>query len=140
MPYLDTSVLVAALTAEVETARVQSWLARQEVGTLVISAWVATEFSAALSIKARMGHLGTGHRTAALAAFSRLSAESFVLLPVPESAFREASQFADRSELGLRAGDALHLAILAEAGLALATLDRKLAQTGAALGIPIAHL
>ena len=112
----------------------QAWIAAQAADELVISTWVVTEFSAALSIKVRTGYLNPIHRAAAATAFSRLAMESFRTLPVPERAFRTAARFADRSDLGLRAGDALHLAITADEGLVLATLDRRLAGAGAAVG------
>ena len=136
MPYLDTSVLVAALTAEANTTRMQEWLAAQIADDLAISAWVATEFSAALSIKVRTGAIDRARRSVALAAFARLSSASFRMLPVTEATFRSAARFADQARLGLRAGDALHLAIVMDEGLVLATLDKRLADAGAALGVP----
>lgn len=135
MPYLDTSILVAALTAEAETARMQNWIASQDPDDFVISPSVITEFSAALSIKARTGQLSPAHHGLVLAAFSRLVSDSFLTLPLAEGAFRAAARLADRAETGLRAGDALHLAIAAEEGLVLATLDRRLAEAGAILGL-----
>lgn len=135
MPYIDTSILVTALTAEAETTRMQVWIAAQDPDEVIISPWVITEFSAALSIKVRMGHLdGVGHAIV-LAAFRRLVAESFVMVAITDEAFHAAAAFADRAETGLRAGDALHLAIAASNDLVLATLDRKLAEAGRAFGI-----
>ena len=135
MLYLDTSILVAALTHETETARMQAWLADQEPGGLTISAWVSTEFSAALSIKVRMGHLDPEQRAAVLALFQSVAAASLKTVPISDHAFRTAARFADQIGLGLRAGDALHLAIAADAGVPLATLDRKLAEAGRSLGL-----
>jgi uncharacterized protein len=133
--YVDTSVLIAALTREAETARMQKWLAGQAAGALPISAWVATEFSAALSIKLRTGDIDAAHRANALAAFAVLCDESLVVLEVSASNFRAAALFADQAPLGLRAGDALHLAICAEHGVQLCTIDRRLAAAGAPLGV-----
>ncbi|MGC5749904.1 type II toxin-antitoxin system VapC family toxin [Gluconobacter sp. NFX36] len=107
--YIDTSVLVAALTNEAETDRMQSWLSSQDPDELFISDWVATEFSSALSIKLRSGQINVADRANALALFTRLSAESFQILPITTQQFRAAARFSDQYALGLRAGDALHL-------------------------------
>jgi hypothetical protein len=138
--YVDTSVLVAALTSERETARMQNWLAEQTEGDLVVSEWVATEFSAALSIKLRRGQIEAAHRADALAMFARLRAENFGTLPVTALEFRTASTYADQHALGLRAGDALHLAICAGHGARLCTLDRRLSEAGPSLGVKTALL
>ncbi len=135
--YLDTSVLVAALTRETDSIRIQTWLAEQAPGDLVISDWVATEFSSALSIKLRTGQIDTDHRADALAMFTQLSGESFTILPVSGVQFRTAARFADQVKLGLHAGDALHLAICADFGATLCTLDKPLGKAGPALGVKI---
>jgi uncharacterized protein len=135
MLYLDTSVMVSALTNETDTAAVQTWLSEQDVQDLTISDWVVTEFSSALSIKLRTGQLGPEHRASALAAFTRLGSETLRILPVDRASFRTAARFADQDALGLRAGDSLHLAICADQGATLCTLDRRLGEAAPLVGV-----
>jgi uncharacterized protein len=135
MLYLDTSLLIAALTNEAKTTAMQTWLAGQDPIELAISDWVTGEFSAALSIKLRTSQIASPQRANALAAFAQLTTDSLVVWPVSGSQFRTAAKFADQHALGLRAGDALHLAISADHGATLCTLDRQLAEAGDALGV-----
>ncbi|WP_198174289.1 type II toxin-antitoxin system VapC family toxin [Mesorhizobium xinjiangense] len=134
MLYVDTSVLVASFTNEIATARVQRWFAEQASEQLAISDWVVTEFSSALSIKMRTRHIGENDRAQILAAFTQIVADSFVTVPVTPIDFRTAARFADRHDLSLRAGDALHLAAASGRGATLCTLDQRLAHAGVALG------
>jgi uncharacterized protein len=135
MLYLDTPLLVAAFTNEAETERIQHWLGRQPEDNLAISDWVATEFTSALSIKLRTGQIDANDRAEVLAKFARLSADSLTVVPVSRLQFRTAARFADQHTLGLRAGDALHLAVCADHGATLCTLDRRLNDAGSLLGI-----
>ncbi len=128
-------MLVAGLTAEVATGRVQNWLAAREPGSLAISDWVRLEFSSALAIKLRTGQLDAPRRADALATLTRLVLESFILLPVASEHCRVAAKFVDQHALGLRSGDALHLAICAAHGASLCTLDRRLGEAGPAVGV-----
>jgi hypothetical protein len=94
-----------------------------------------TEFSAALSIKLRTGQIEISHRADALAMFARLVGESFIVFPVFAAYFRAAARFADQHTLALRSGDALHLAVAAEHGAMLRTLDQRLAEAGPMVGV-----
>ncbi|GMV01822.1 MAG: hypothetical protein AMXMBFR52_14780 [Burkholderiales bacterium] len=135
MHYLDTSLLVAALTSEAMTRVAQRWLASQPAGSIAISDWVVTEFSAALSIKLREKQIGAADRAEVLAAFARLADESLEVWPVTRADYRTAARFADLHASGLRAGDALHLAVSAERGAPICTLDRAMITAARSLGV-----
>ena len=89
-----------------------------------------------MAMKLRTGQITLEQRAAALATFSKLVAESLTVLPVTGGHFRAAARFVDQHTLGLRAGDALHLAVASEHGATVCTLDRRLADAGPMLAIP----
>ena len=134
MFYADTSVLVAVFTQEAASNRATAWLRRSESEGVVISEWVATEFAAALSAKIRTKHIDDAYRANALNLFAQTARESMQVAAVTEAHFKRAAEFAYDYTLGLRAGDALHLAIASDHKAVLCTLDKRLAGAGKALG------
>lgn len=135
--YLDTSVLVAMLVSEAHSPRVLAWLDATAPGARLISDWCHTEVSSALSLKVRTGQLSLELRAAAASAWNALHAANFPTLMVLPEHFETAARFAARHDLGLRAGDALHIAIAQHAGHTLATLDQRMADAALQLGIPV---
>ncbi len=134
--YLDTSLVVSALGNEDFTTSSQQWLAAQEPGELFISEWVITEFSSAQALKLRTGQIQPQHRAECMAVFAQLIEKNLTVLPVSSSEFRTAARFVDQHHTGLRAGDALHLAICAQHGMRIVTLDNTLAEAATTIGVP----
>ena len=137
--YLDTSVIVSLITGEASAVRIRQWLRSRGNQELWISHWVTSEVSSALSLKLRTGQITQADRSAALRAYGIMVAESLVTLDVPSAAFSNAARLADHHLLGLRAGDALHLAIALQHGAELVTLDQRLSRAAPSLG-GVVHL
>ena len=128
-------MLVSALTNEGATGRIQAWLSMQDPAALLISEWVVTEFSSALSIKLRTGQFLAGDRAKAAGLFARLKAESLTVVPITREHFLAAALLVDQYDIGLRAGDALHVAIAAALGATICTLDKRLSDAAVAVGV-----
>lgn len=135
MLYLDTSLIVAVASFERESEKVERWLERQPEESFATSDWCVTEFSAALSIKLRRKVMTSDQRDAALAYFDTRLLTAFERLDVLPRDFRTAASLADRFAIGLRGGDALHLAVATRVNATLCTLDKGQAAAGAALDI-----
>jgi uncharacterized protein len=133
--YLDTSVLVSALTHEAASERVRTWIAALDPEDILVSEWSVTEFNSALSIKQKQGGLTADLQARIQTKFNELTADSFEVLPVHSRHFRQAALFCRQSDLGLRAGDAVHIAVAAEAGSSFATLDRRMLRASQILGL-----
>jgi uncharacterized protein len=137
--YLDTSVIVALLATEPASERLQSWLSAREAEGLATSRWTETEVASALSLKVRTGEFTLAQRAEAAAGW-RTWREGLLLLNVEAAAFEAAAAFASRPDLGLRAGDALHLAVAAATGCMLVTLDDRMAKAAPEVGVPVAEV
>ncbi|KKB12769.1 hypothetical protein VE25_05325 [Devosia geojensis] len=140
MIYLDTSVLIAAHTIEPESDRALTWLAANSHEVLAISPWNLTEFASGLSRKVRTGKLLSEERDRTATAFAAFRHRTLEMLPLHPEHFESAAQMASIADTGLRASDALHLAIAAEAGCTLATFDKVFERAAHRFGVPIAKI
>ena len=135
MLYVDTSVIVALLTVEPKTPDVMTWYASLP-DTPICADWLLTEFSSAVSIKLRTGQLSETHAKRVRKEFDLLAAGGLRLAPVSRTAFSQAAEMVKQHQYGLRAGDALHLAVALELGAShMATLDETLAKNAKRKGM-----
>lgn len=140
MHYVDTSAIVAALTGEPQSERIWNWLSSQTEGDVAISPWVVSELSSALAMKIRSGVITVEQRAQIFSNWHQLLEDGLLTLPISTAHFETAARFADRHELRLRAADALHLAVAADAGCTLVTLDETMAAAAPHVGVPVETL
>jgi len=135
--YLDTSLLVSALTKEPSTEASLDWIAAHRHHGFTTSRWAVTEFSSALAMKVRSRALEDRHRKVVLRAFGVLMT-SFDLVAIQTADFDAAARLMDSGNVAVRSGDALHLATAIRLGLPLRTLDRRFVSGALATGHDIA--
>lgn len=137
MVYLDTSVVVAMITSEKTAADIMAWY-RSLTEAPVSSDWLITEFASALCIKVQTGQMTKALAERAHAVFEYFSHDGVRLLGLSRGLYQTAAQLIRTDPVGLRAGDALHLALALEVGATeLATLDRRQAQSAAHHGLAL---
>jgi predicted nucleic acid-binding protein len=138
MLYFDTSFLVPLILDEPTSNRIERFMSRQSAEDLAISHWTRVEFSSLLAREVRMGGLKRRAASDADAQFEELMAESFVVLSPTARDFDLAKEYLQRYRTGLRAGDALHLAIASNnRATAIYSLDRTLQSAGRKLRLPV---
>lgn len=136
MLYVDSAVLVSLHCEERTTAGVRRWITRQR-GPWRVSEWVLTECVSAFGLKVRCGELSADAANLAIDAIEHLISESFEIIPITSSHHRRARAWLRAFERGLRAADALHLAVAHESGCRLATCDAILVAGAKALRVRI---
>jgi predicted nucleic acid-binding protein len=137
MIYLDTSAAVPLFVHEASSAAIDAWY-EGCADPLVSSDWIVTEFASALSMKERTGALAAKDARAAWREFEAFSGSGLRLLPLSRDAFRQAAALARHHRHGLRAGEALHLAVALEAGAkGFATLDANQASNARRLKLGV---
>jgi predicted nucleic acid-binding protein len=138
MLYFDTSFLAPLILEESTSAAVERFLAKLPAEALAISHWTRVEFSSLLAREVRMGGMAPDLAREADDQFEAIVAESFLVLTPTVDDYESAKRYLAEPGTGLRAGDALHLAIghnhRAEA---IYSLDKRLLAAGKRLGLPI---
>jgi predicted nucleic acid-binding protein len=135
MQYVDTSVLVAYLVEEAYSNLANQVFNEEQRQPLAISAWTETEFFSALGIKCRTKQITETQWQETQAQYLLLK-PSLVWLPVTAHAYQTATQFVKHWQTGLRAGDALHLAIANHHHALLLSLDERLVKAANTLNQP----
>jgi predicted nucleic acid-binding protein len=136
--YFDTSFLAALILPEATSAKVATFVRNLPAANQTVSHWGRVEFSSVLARKVRTGELDAEGAVRADARFEDMMGELFaVILPAADD-FGLAKHYLGRLETGLRAGDALHLAIARNRGAeAIYSLDKVMIKAGKMLGLPI---
>jgi predicted nucleic acid-binding protein len=136
--YFDTSFLAPLILEETTSAAVERFLASLPVEALAISHWTRVEFSSLLAREVRMGGMEPRIALDADQQFEATIAESFAVLVPAVDDFELAKRYLAEPRTGLRAGDALHLAIAANNGAeVIYSLDKTLLRAGKTIGLPV---
>ncbi len=132
--YLDASVLLPNLLPEPASAAVDLFLDGLPTAPLV-SDFAAAEVASAISRLVRTGSLTESVANRRLADFDAWRAEGAETIEIVGADIRLCGVIVRRFHLGLRAPDALHVAICRRLSATLVTLDRRLAAACEAFGV-----
>ncbi|MDD5329968.1 MAG: type II toxin-antitoxin system VapC family toxin [Sulfuricella sp.] len=137
MRYFDTSVLVAYLVNEAHSAKAEAALTSVPGRERIISDWGRVELVSALGVKVRTQQLSQTDATTALSRFERIADRYFTVCPIVGADYLRAQTLLNSFDLGLRAGDALHIAIAERCNAALCCLDKRMAEAANHFGIEV---
>lgn len=138
MLYFDTSFLPPLFLEEKTSRKIEAYVTTLSVGDLYLSHWTRLEFSSLVAREVRMRGLTPEEGQAVLLQFDQLVEESYrVILPTALD-YELAREFLKQFATGLRAGDALHLAIASNHGATkILTLDEGMLKAGKQLKLPV---
>lgn len=138
MLYFDTSFVVPLLRPERNSIEVSAFFSELKSETPAISQWTRVEVFSALAREVRVSALSVEDANEAIVQFDDMVRRAFTMLLADQPDFETAAHYVGRFETGLRAGDALHLAIAANrSASAIYTLDKGLVSAGKILGLPV---
>ena len=137
MIYIDTSFLTPYYIEEDTSDRVEDVIFNIPVDRLAISDWSQVEFASLLARRLRMGEITREMLREVMTVFDIELRESYAVFGVSRADFEVATRFwFQEGATGLRAGDALHLAIAYNRRVErILSLDRRLITIVRMLGI-----
>lgn len=137
MLYFDTSFIAPLYIPEPNSDEVRQLTYNLAQQYIAISEWTCVEFSSMVARRVRMRQLGESAAQGLLTAFERISHTQFAVLTPSQADYRLADLLLRNFTTGLRAGDALHLAIAKNHGAShIYSLDQGLIKAAAMLGLP----
>ena len=138
MHYFDTSFLAPLVRQERTSSRIGRFMAGLPTGELAISRWTEVEFASLLARDVRMGAIAGDEARMVDALLEDVIRQSFVVLLPSGDDYERARHYLRNYETGLRAGDALHLAIAGNhRAKAIYSLDKTMIKAGKILGLPV---
>jgi uncharacterized protein len=142
--YLDTSVVVPLFVREMATPRVLAWrnaLISSQDDELAVSSWTICEFTSAMGIKVRNRDISSEKAEAARALLESAFLPKIKMVEAIPTDLRLAEVMLREFSLGLRAGDALHLAIASRCeAREFVSLDRTLCKVAEVVGLRVTRI
>jgi len=135
--YADTCILLSLFFRDTGTQAALAWLEAAGRETILISPWTRTEFASAAGIMARRRDITTELHHEGLVRFARFVDARLAMEPVVSADFDRATGWISDCHTGLRAGDALHLAVCTRLNAQLCTADETLAEAASAVGVGV---
>lgn len=134
MTYLDTSALVSLLVPDAHTTAIRGFF-RTGRPEAAVSSFGLAEFGATLGNKVRRQELSPSGAGLVFAALEGWTDGILTILDIDPADHHAAAALVRRFDLGLRAPDALHLALCQRLALPILTFDARQAAAARALGI-----
>ncbi len=135
--YVDTCVLLSLFFRDTGTRAALAWLEAAGSETITTSPWARTEFASAAGIMARRRDITAELHHEGLARFGRFVDTRLAMEPVVSADFDRATGWISNYDTGLRAGDALHLAVCARINARLCTADETMADAASRVGVAV---
>ena len=134
MRYVDTSVLIAFLLPE-SGSQLAERLMTSPGDALACSTWTEVELLSALGVQVRRKLITRRAAKKAVDVLANVVAPALVRLAVDDNDHRMASHMLDGWQTSVRAGGALHLALVQEYQAELWTFDRIMAKAASHFGL-----